>query len=464
MALLRTAFILALILGLFAGAESRLRRRRRQKQPTKAPVSPSIDKPNGGLLNAVLMEEGDIPVEDDPYPEPEETMIHKALKSSLNRDEAFDRDCEIVAKRFDWPLEDTKKHMTNQRRFAELVTFTRRRFAGIFAGSRFSRKPGSPVGLWFKGKVPERIANVARVFEEETGLKVQVNGDMRFSLRDQDRRLDIISSLLRKQGYDDVGGAVLVGDIIHVTLEADSRFPPTKEIESPSPKYSQKVAKKLLPGFDAYGVHITFSESPVNVDEHAYGGRMVYADDTDGDGKVAVCTSAFSVYRVSDNRNGIATAAHCTGMVNFDAVSPESDFDLFHKDEHRGDYGDMEWKTSNHFEIAEYYAEPGTTRRDVTSVTNSFSENDVVCVYSRMQSERTCEYVYSVNVNQGGDKKLIAVDSHVTTGGDSGGPWSWGSEAAGVHKGYKTIWFKKRSTFSKAKLLNSALGVKVLLK
>lgn len=384
----------------------------------------------------------------------------------ISRAKAFDIDCRIVAKRFNWDIQATRKHMKNQARFGRLVAFMERRFANKFAGSSFSRTPGAPTGVWIKGDVPQRVVDSTSQFTKETGLRVELHGGMRFSLYDQDRRMHEVAELLRGKGFGNVGGAVRAGDLIQITLPASAKFPATR-----APKEGQELptevfsaAKDLLPGYDAHGVAIVFTDDVIDQDEHAYGGRKVYADDTDGDGLVAVCTSAFSVYRVSDGKNGVATAAHCTGMVNFDAVSPESDFDLYHKGEHRGAYGDMEWKTSDHYEIAEYYAEPGSSRRDVTSVTQSFSENDVVCVYSRVQGERNCEYVYSVNISQGGDDKLIAVDSHVTTGGDSGGPWSYGTEASGVHKGYKTIWFKKRSTFSKAKLLNSALGVKVLLK
>jgi hypothetical protein len=428
-----------------------------------APDAPAGWQPEGQEITEDL-------VVDDSLEQPEKAD-DPAEGMSIGSDQAFELDCAHVSKATGWSLKATRQHMKGQALFSGLVAFVQRRYLNVFAGSAYARGPGQASTLWFKGSVPDRVTEAAARFQQESQVKVNLLGGMRYSLNDQDKRMRHLQSMLRNRGFNHPGGAVRPGDVILVTLPANQEFPASPKPASTDDGFFQQagemnpdLADRLFPGFDTYGVIVSFVEGDIEGDEHAYGGRWIYGDDTDGDGLVASCTSAFSVYRVSDNKNGICSAAHCTGIVNFDAVSPESDFDLYHKGEHRGSYGDLEWKTSDHYEIAEYYAEPGSSRRDVTSVWNSFSVNDWVCVYSRVQGERNCEQVYSVNVSQGGDDKLIAVDNHVTTGGDSGGPWSWSTEAAGIHKGYKTIWFKARSTFSKAKLLNSALGVKVLLK
>jgi len=81
-----------------------------------------------------------------------------------------------------------------------------------------------------------------------------------------------------------------------------------------------------------------------------------------------------------------------------------------------------------------------------------------------MQGKRVCDRVYSTSVTQSGAKKLVAMDNEDAVGGDSGGPWSYGTTAAGVVKGYKTIWFKKRGTFTRANNFYRALGVYTTLK
>ena len=72
--------------------------------------------------------------------------------------------------------------------------------------------------------------------------------------------------------------------------------------------------------------------------------------------------------------------------------------------------------------------------------------------------------VYSTSVSQDGCQgrtahRLVAMDNNDGIGGDSGGPWSWGTMAVGIVKGYKTIWFGKRSTFTKATRFDDGLGV-----
>lgn len=166
--------------------------------------------------------------------------------------------------------------------------------------------------------------------------------------------------------------------------------------------------------------------------------------------------------------NGITTAGHCTGMSLFDAESPEADFALYHRAEHCGSHGDMEWKTTAHVELAEYWASP-TNRRDVNSVETWYSNNNVYCLYSRMQGTRTCDRVYSHSVSQSGCQgrkayRLVAMDHNRGIGGDSGGPWSYGTKAVGIVKGYKTIWFNKRDTFTKTSRFDEGLGVYVKTK
>ena len=85
------------------------------------------------------------------------------------------------------------------------------------------------------------------------------------------------------------------------------------------------------------------------------------------------------------------------------------------------------------------------------------------CIYGRSSNNRECDEVYSdfVNAISGGTliSSLVGMTDDNTIGGDSGGPWSFGTEATGGHRGDQWIWFKYRNVFSVADLFPVALGV-----
>lgn len=56
---------------------------------------------------------------------------------------------------------------------------------------------------------------------------------------------------------------------------------------------------------------------------------------------------------------GISTAAHFTGMNNYDAMPGESDYPTVFQGEHNGAYGDAEWHTTPHVEPPCFYLKPG---------------------------------------------------------------------------------------------------------
>lgn len=394
------------------------------------------------------------------------------------RDEALDQDAKIIAKQFRWGFAASRRHLENQDMFNKFISTMENN--DMFAGSAFSRTPGAPARIWIKGDCSKQDIDLgASEFITYTGLELKMTCGMRYSMKEQQERMDAIDKQLAAQGLM-ASSAVRPGDVILVTIIApydgmkiESDRVPSQAMEdsndfdtlAEAAKAGQNfAAKSLLAGSTAtttdltYGVFVSVVEEsyePVEANEHARGGRKVRSD-------THQCTSGFSVERLSDGVTGIATAAHCTNMHTFDAEYPEGDFALYHKGEHDGTYGDMEWKTTGHVELPEYWANVND-KRYVNYRKTSFSNNDIVCVYSRMQGTRDCDYVYSTSTSQQGSKKLIAMDGYHTTGGDSGGPWSYSTTAAGIHKGYKTIWFKKRNTFSRVSYLDEALGVQVLL-
>ena len=121
-----------------------------------------------------------------------------------------------------------------------------------------------------------------------------------------------------------------------------------------------------------------------------------------------------------------------------------------------------------HVDLAAYYADANPWDfREVNSVETSPAINGTYCIYSRMQGTRTCDQVYSNFVNSftfagGLVSNLIAMDDTYVVPGDSGGPVSYGTEAAGGIRGYQWIWFGWRDIWSPAWYFDSAIGVEVL--
>lgn len=439
--------------------------------------------------------------QDEPAAEHKDETEREDGVVALMQGEALDKDARLVAKQFGWGYRETLQHLQAQELFGHLVAELEELVIPpinlqydeqlpvtprpIFAASAFSRKPGSPARIWLVDnnddnknydEVSRQAQSLMDGFSERTNIPVLHSRNSRFSMQEQEERMDKIESALIKEGMKSVSAAVRPGDVILVTVADDDQrqyqtdlpeaamadsgdFDTLAEIARQQQGKTDEGLAAIMGDVDMYGVFFAFVKEeegePIEANEHVRGGRQVRSD-------TKQCTSGFSVERLSDGVTGVATAAHCYNMHTFDAEHPEADFALYHRAEHDGTWGDMEWKTSSHIELAEYWANVGD-KRQVTARKTSFSNNDVVCVYSRMQGKRDCDYVYSTSTSQQGSKKLIAMDGYHTTGGDSGGPWSYGSTAAGIHKGYKTIWFKKRNTFSRISYLDEALGVRVLL-
>ena len=138
--------------------------------------------------------------------------------------------------------------------------------------------------------------------------------------------------------------------------------------------------------------------------------------------------------------------------------------------EHEGAFGDMEWHITTHYELPEYYKEPGI-RWPVYGVGSSISKGQAICGYSRMQGIRQCDTVYKTSVSAGVHQRLVAMKGNFMVDGDSGGPWSYVFTAYGIVRGNKKIcdhWWQitsrcpRRALWTRASYFNAGMGVDVL--
>ena len=161
------------------------------------------------------------------------------------------------------------------------------------------------------------------------------------------------------------------------------------------------------------------------------------------DDGVRECTSGWTVE--GPDGDGIITAGHCNGLNQYEppggVVVP-----LMWRDQVLGVDGDAEYHTTGNVEQPQFYASAGDIR-DVSSIrTTNTMVGRTVCVYGRASNIRTCDHEITlinetVGVqlpNNGGvlvRGGLVEATNVSTQGGDSGGGWSYGTEAYGTHVG-----------------------------
>jgi streptogrisin C len=191
------------------------------------------------------------------------------------------------------------------------------------------------------------------------------------------------------------------------------------------------------------------------------------------DDGVNECTSGWSV--TDGVTTGVTTAGHCDGINEI--VEPGVGVHpLIPWTQHRGPWGDVEWKTSLHMEPpaahmehpAAFYASD-TEVRAVAAVEPraNITVGEAICVYGRSSNSPDCSHtVYRTSIsctNNGvfNDRLMAMHAKNTTVPGDSGGPWYFNFTAYGSHKGGCTIDGVMRNVFSVADLYDEALGVTV---
>ena len=349
---------------------------------------------------------------------------------------AFNNDVAILARNRGWTLEATRNRMRFQDAFSNLVPKIAAKYANTYAGASMAPAPGDPAVIRFKGAVPpSAAADIAA-----SGLTIDVKGGAKYTQKEIRERSTAIARYLMSLGYRDASTAVMPAGFVEVTIGSSS------------------APKPVLPPSLREDARITVIEGPANREEHTRGGAWLQVNGVND------CTSGFTVTSFGGT-DGVSTAAHCTNWLDeYNPPNGDDDYDIDFQDEHLGLFGDMQWHTSDHVEPAEYYA-TSTEIRDQDSVEPflGITNNSDYCIYGRSSNNRECDEVYSDFVNAISGltliSSLVGMTEDNTIGGDSGGPWSFGNEATGGHRGDQWIWFKYRNVFSVADLFPAALGV-----
>ncbi len=135
------------------------------------------------------------------------------------------------------------------------------------------------------------------------------------------------------------------------------------------------------------------------------------------------------------------------------------------KAEHKGIYGDFQWHTGTQNAPDDFYSGNDSStevnRRDLVFVASP-TLGQTLCRNGGV-SHKNCQDVRKLDVCVGDFCNLVQMEEHLSMGGDSGGPVFWNYTAYGIHKGwmYDPIWPFDREIFSRADLIDEALGISI---
>ena len=172
---------------------------------------------------------------------------------------------------------------------------------------------------------------------------------------------------------------------------------------------------------------------------------------------LSTCTSGFGT-KDSSGVRGISTAGHCSDSQADDGES------LSFEEEHQGTHGDFQWHTGGQSHDNAFYSgdehssEVGS--RNATAI-GAPTVGMTLCRNGKI-SNRDCQEVRKLDVCNGDRCSLVQMGERQAAGGDSGGPVYFIFTAYGLHQGWVyDPWPFKRDVFSRADLLDDALGTNV---
>lgn len=349
-------------------------------------------------------------------------------------DDAEREDLERVAEDEGVTVEEAAHDVAWQEDFSRLADELREDFPDEFAGAWIEDGDGADAWVAFAGAAPDEALEAAAAFSRP----LAVHEGRGYTEAELDEELESIH-------YELLDDTDAVEDVMSSHDLATGRI--EVEVEPAEMADDADTVDQLATRMEPSNTEISLEmEASSELD---YANEAIY-----GGGDLTTCTSGFVVNDQDSARRGVTTAAHCQNSQSYEGAP------LDFEGSHRGSFGDVQWhRHTSRAHVNEFYS-TSSTRRAATSVAGLPEGGQSINNYGK-NSGRDTETVYRTNVCQGDDCRLIAMGSHVTTGGDSGGPWFWANTAHGIHKGYRTIDGERRSTFSQARWLPSALGVEV---
>ena len=368
-----------------------------------------------------------------------------AASTALSAGAARTRDIALVAKAKGWTVAEAAEQARMAEVIGEIAVRVAKERPDAFVGSALATKPGGPPTLYVKGHADRFIDGLVAA----SGIDVIVADDQPFSFSELEARQLRVHHALEALGYQDV--------VTGVNITGGGRIPAAVGGQG-SPTKSANAIVASLPTDLQSSVDLTISSGSLGADTTSFGGMMVKKDG----GNYA--TSGYSVTKISTGTTGVTTAGHASGADALTHPGHAVNHTFVFQSEHRGDWGDIEWHTTNFAEIAQFYADTGNVIYIVGDVEPraGISVGESVCQYGRWSDDRDClpdVHDVSIACTLSGvfNNRLVQMNVKTSIPGDSGGPWSFGATAYGSQKG----WCQDKDAWSVADLFDEAIGVRV---
>jgi streptogrisin C len=370
------------------------------------------------------------------------TGIHAPAVYKQAPREAELEDLTLVAQAKGWTLAQAMADRRAAEAVAAVAGALVKERRDLFVGTELSPEPGGAPRLYVKGPADALVQQLVAQADQY----IEVRDNQPFSYDELEARKRAVHQALADLGFKDIMTSFDLrrGGAIEAAVTRTSGLPDT----------ASRI-QQALPATVRDGLSVRVMAEPVGEDYYAYGG-MTVRDDGNSE-----CTSGWSVIN-SFGTTGVTTAGHCTGIneINHPGVGIHS---MSHQSEHRGSWGDIEWKTTGTTESADFYASSSAVR-DVTEWEGwwALSIGESICYYGRFSNSRGCgldvwNQSVSCTVNGVFNDRLVQMDGTGPIPGDSGGGWSWGNRAYGSTKGT----CGGLAVFSFADYYDEALGVTV---
>lgn len=340
-------------------------------------------------------------------------------------------DATIVANDNNWLVQDVLDMLEDHQTFEDLIVDVAAAYPNDFSSAIGAATPTDGYDLYFKGTVPAGVAAMITA----SGLSVTTHANIGKNEAEWDAQVEALVAFLDDEVITDYVVGFDSIDTIELTI-GSGVTPPT---------LPQAIASDVT----------VLTESGAVFSYHApvWGGNWARRNG------VNTCTTSWNVIHPSGT-TGTVTAGHCFG-INSILDSSGTPVSSTFQSQRIGLHGDVEWHTTVESEPARFFRS-ATWWRSVRSVKNTWFRNQWVCGYGRASNNRTCDRIHRTSVSAGGGiRPLVVVRGLNMIPGDSGGGWSFNSQAIGVHAGECTNRGVSRDCFSRASRINNALGVNV---
>ena len=350
------------------------------------------------------------------------SIVHKQ-----SHDSAVAQDISLLTRELGASTEEIQESLAFQEQFEELFTNLIENYPNQISRVWLEPAPAQQAYLEFVGEAPE----------VNTSLNVDIFSGGEFSFLEQNERVSYLNDLLKANNYanfvifyDHKTGLIK----LEIKVERHSLAPTLEELDwiLSNPNVLDADEESVFRQLSVREIDYEVVVGPGEIYEldHSRGGNWLQDDDN------RECTSGWAV--TGPNGDCIVTAAHCRGLNQFEET-PSIVYSMTWRSQEY-DRGDAEYHTTVHIEPAEYWA-TATNLRDVTGIKKTFFmfPGRFVCEYGRSSNTRTCIHLvisnFVITTYSNGDtiRNLVRVSGDNSIGGDSGGPWSWGTVAWGVH-------------------------------